>query len=146
MSIAVAESCTGGLLSSDFVAISGASKWYKGGIIAYNEKVKQELLGVKSIQNYCVSRECAEEMAKGVSKLFGSNIGISTTGFVEIFKPDDTNDAVKDQICHYCIYVAAIDKCYSYVVYPPSNTSMTRNQFREYIVNNVIHTFTSLKE
>jgi nicotinamide-nucleotide amidase len=82
-SIAVAESCTGGLISHLITDIPGASAYYLGGIIAYSNQIKIKQLGVNedTIQNYgAVSRETVLEMAAGVRMSFGADIGLSTSG------------------------------------------------------------------
>lgn len=83
MTIAVAESLTGGLISSKITDISGASSVFSGGVVSYTNDVKMSLLGVsqRTIDKYTeVSYQCAEEMALGVRKRLCSDIGISTTG------------------------------------------------------------------
>ncbi len=83
LTIAVAESCTGGHVCHQITNVSGSSAYLAGGIIAYSNKVKTELLGVdrKMLeQEGAVSRDVAERMADGVRDLLGSDIGISTTG------------------------------------------------------------------
>src|SRR5688572_3524771 len=72
MRLGVAESCSGGELSSTLLANSGASTYYVGGVIAYANKVKERLLGVQgpTLTRYgAVSAECALEMADGVRHL-----------------------------------------------------------------------------
>jgi len=81
--LAVAESCTGGALSARFTALSGASEYFLGGVVAYDNAVKTHVLGVDSAtieQHGAVSREVAEQMAAGVLRLTGSDYAISTTG------------------------------------------------------------------
>lgn len=81
--IAVAESCTGGLLANKLTNISGSSAYFERGIIAYSNQAKMDILGVpSSILEKCgaVSTETAMAMAKGVKKISGTDIGISTTG------------------------------------------------------------------
>jgi len=81
--LATAESCTGGLLSKRLTDIPGASKVYLGGVIAYSEQSKMELLGVESelIHKFgAVSREVALSMAEGVCLKLGADIGIGITG------------------------------------------------------------------
>jgi nicotinamide-nucleotide amidase len=83
LTIATAESCTGGLIGHTFTNVSGSSENFERGIIAYSNKAKIELLGVsKSIleEHGAVSKEVAEAMAEGVRKRSKVNIGISTTG------------------------------------------------------------------
>ena len=76
--VAVAESCTGGLLMARIVATPGSGDWFKGGVVAYHPEVKYELLGVDP--GPVVTARAAEQMAEGVRRLFGAEIGISTTG------------------------------------------------------------------
>ncbi|MDP3730559.1 MAG: CinA family protein [Candidatus Omnitrophota bacterium] len=83
MTIAVAESCTGGLISSRLTDISGSSDYFLMGIVAYSNKIKENILGVSPalLQKYgAVSKEAALEMAKGVRLLANTDIGIGVTG------------------------------------------------------------------
>lgn len=82
-SIATAESCTGGLIANTLTDIPGSSAYVLGGIVSYANSVKQEQLGVLEndlIQFGAVSKSVALQMAKGVAKATGADIGISTTG------------------------------------------------------------------
>ncbi|ROL57034.1 competence/damage-inducible protein A [Bacteroidetes/Chlorobi group bacterium Naka2016] len=81
--VAVAESCTGGLLGGEFTKISGSSKYFLGGIIAYSNEIKSVHLGIstETLSKYgAVSQETAIEMAYNVRKKFNSTYGISITG------------------------------------------------------------------
>ena len=81
--IATAESCTGGYIGNQLVLQAGASDVYKGSIIAYNNDVKSNLLGVDPglIRQYgAVSAEVAEAMVRGVCESLQTEVGISTTG------------------------------------------------------------------
>ena len=83
MTIAVAESCTGGLLGKMITDIPGASAYFLGGVIAYANAIKMKLLHVPSetLENYgAVSEQTAVSMAEGVRKLTGADIGVSITG------------------------------------------------------------------
>ncbi len=83
LSLAVAESCTGGLLAQKFTAIPGSSQFFKGGAVTYATESKISVLGVNenSIEKHSVvSKEVAEEMAKGAQKIFQSSYALSTTG------------------------------------------------------------------
>lgn len=82
-SLAVAESCTGGLLGATITAVSGSSDYFSGGIIAYSNMVKHQLLGVEqdTLERFgAVSAECAEALVAGLGRLFHCDIGISVTG------------------------------------------------------------------
>jgi nicotinamide-nucleotide amidase len=81
--IAVAESCTGGLLGARLTAIAGSSAVVLGGVIAYSNSVKERLLGVASeslVRHGAVSEQVAVEMAAGAREATGAEIGISLTG------------------------------------------------------------------
>jgi len=83
LKIAVAESCTGGLISHSITNISGSSNYFDRGIVTYSNKSKIELLGVKkeSLDKYgAVSKQVAIEMAEGIKKRSKVDIGVSTTG------------------------------------------------------------------
>jgi nicotinamide-nucleotide amidase len=81
--LAVAESCTGGLLGAALTNLPGSSRWYHGGVIAYDNSVKQGLLGVDpdTVQRHgAVSDQCAREMAVGVRASLGTHWALSITG------------------------------------------------------------------
>ncbi len=83
MTVCFAESCTAGMVSSEFVDIPGASNVFMGSVVSYGNKVKSNLLGVSDdvLDNLgAVSRECAQEMAEGARKLLGTDIAVSITG------------------------------------------------------------------
>jgi nicotinamide-nucleotide amidase len=83
ITLATAESLTGGELGALITAIPGASKTYLGGVVSYATEVKTDVLGVsqETVDTAgVVSRECAAEMATGVRDLVGADIGVSTTG------------------------------------------------------------------
>ena len=83
-SLAVAESCTGGLLASRFTDVPGASKLFKGGIVCYRNEVKINQLGIPDDiikQHGAVSAECAAAMATAAAELFESDYALSITGF-----------------------------------------------------------------
>lgn len=81
--LATAESCTGGTIASQLTAQAGASRYFRGGIVAYSNEVKECALGVKHStleQHGAVSEQTAREMAEGVRKRFDSDYAIATTG------------------------------------------------------------------
>lgn len=81
--LAVAESCSGGLLSHRITNVSGSSRYFLEGVVAYSNKSKIQLLGVNPalIQNHgAVSAEVAGAMAKGIKEKSGADFGLSTTG------------------------------------------------------------------
>lgn len=83
LTLAAAESLTGGLFCSRIVNVPGASSVLKGGFVTYTNKAKRKMLGVKktTLAKYtAVSKEAAEEMAKGAASEMGADIAVSMTG------------------------------------------------------------------
>ncbi len=81
--ISVAESCTGGLLASKMTEVPGSSEWFTGGVIAYTNELKEQLLGVDNslLSEYgAVSEPVARSMAEGVAAKTGSDVALSVTG------------------------------------------------------------------
>ena len=83
MTLAVAESCTGGLLGAKIVGVPGASQVFKGGVLCYADEVKHNLLNVPvsiTEDDGVVSSACAEAMAQGVRKLLDVDLAVAITG------------------------------------------------------------------
>jgi len=83
MKLAVAESCTGGLLASKLTSIPGSSDYFDRGVITYSNQAKTQILGVPEeiINKFgAVSPQVAEAMAKGIVKTSGADLGIAVTG------------------------------------------------------------------
>lgn len=83
LSVATAESCTGGLLAHTLTNISGSSEYFDRGIVSYSNQAKIELLGVPEQtlkQHGAVSKQTAKAMAIGIRERSNVDIGISTTG------------------------------------------------------------------
>ena len=82
--LSVAESCTGGLISNTFTDASGASDYFRGGIVSYSIEAKQDLLDVPEDmiqQHTAVSQEVAIAMASGAAEKFESDYALSVTGY-----------------------------------------------------------------
>lgn len=83
LTLSTAESCTAGNIASIITAIPGSSRFFKGGIIAYSNEIKENLLGVKpeTLEKYgAVSEETVIEMVKGAMKSMNSDCAIATSG------------------------------------------------------------------
>lgn len=92
LKLSVAESCTGGLLGAALTDIAGSSAYFRGGVIAYDNQIKHQLLGVEEsvLDKYgAVSDQTVIAMAKGVCKLFNTECAISVSG---IAGPDGGTD------------------------------------------------------
>jgi len=86
LTIAVAESMTGGLVAAKVVSVSGSSTYFEGSVTAYQVRQKETLLGIPPTffeANDVVSAEVVEAMAMGVQKLFNTDIGLATTGLAD---------------------------------------------------------------
>ena len=105
LKIAVAESCTGGLVSASLINYPGISSVFMEGCVTYSNEAKMKSLGVKqeTLDVYgAVSSQCAEEMAAGVAKRYNTNIGIATTG---IAGPDGGTDEKPVGLVYFGIYI-----------------------------------------
>lgn len=83
LSISVAESCTGGLISHRITNIPGSSDYFDRGVVVYSNTSKTQLLGVPKliIESFgAVSNETAKAMAEGIKKMSGSDLGLAVTG------------------------------------------------------------------
>ena len=82
--VSTAESCTGGRIAEAIIAVPGASKYFKGGIICYVNEVKENILGVSHElieEKTAVCEEVAIEMVKGACKTLNTDYAIAATGF-----------------------------------------------------------------
>ena len=82
--VSTAESCTGGRFAEAIIAVPGASKYFKGGIISYVNEIKESLLGVSAEvleAETAVCEEVAIQMVKGACKALNTDFAISATGF-----------------------------------------------------------------
>ncbi len=86
LTLSMAESCTGGFLSSCFTSLTGSSLFFKGSIISYSNEAKCKFLDIdnKFIEKHdVVSKDIAERMAIGARKKFNTNYALATTGYVD---------------------------------------------------------------
>lgn len=100
MTISFAESCTGGMLASTLINVSGSSNVINESYVTYSEEAKMRIFGVskETLNKYTVySSEVAEEMAEGLKKVTHANVCASVTG-----KAEDESGICK---CDYCIIV-----------------------------------------
>ncbi len=83
LTLAVAESCTGGLISHRVTDVPGSSEYFRGGVVAYADEVKAAIVRVRRgtlCQFGAVSEQTAREMANGVREILGTEIGLAVTG------------------------------------------------------------------
>ena len=104
--VATAESCTGGLLGKSITDVSGSSAVYPGGVISYCNRIKHEILGVdQDLLDTLgpVSAAVAFQMARGVRKIIGADLGVGVTGIAGP-NSDETGRPVG------LVYIAAADR------------------------------------
>ena len=83
LTVGTAESCTGGLIAGSLTAVAGASAYFYGGVVSYDNSVKQNVLGVPAqvlSTAGAVSEPCARAMAEGARRLLGTDLAVSVTG------------------------------------------------------------------
>jgi PncC family amidohydrolase len=113
--IGVGESCTGGLLGHIITNIPGSSVYFKGGVIAYANDVKRDLLGVapETLETYgAVSEQSAVEMAIGARTNTGADVGVSITG---IAGPDGGTEAKPVGLTWIGVSTVAEDRAERYI-------------------------------
>ncbi len=103
ITLSAAESCTGGLFSSYLTRVSGISSVFRGGVVAYDNQIKERILGVSNAtlgQYGAVSKQTAEEMANGIAEYFESDCGIGITG---IAGPDGGSEDKPVGLVYVCV-------------------------------------------
>ena len=128
LTLAVAESVTGGYLSGRLCAVPGASAVFKGAVVAYDPSVKHNVLGVPD--GPVVSEETAVAMAQGVREALGADIGLATTG---VAGPDELEGVPVGTVC---LAVAASDGAIATTVQMPGDRERIR-QFSTIAVLNM---------
>jgi PncC family amidohydrolase len=111
LTVAVAESCTGGLLGAVLTAVSGSSDYMRGGVIAYADDVKAEHLGVSRhllATHGAVSEEVARAMAHGARVRYGASIGIAITG---VAGPIDESSSKPAGLVYVAVETASVAEC-----------------------------------
>ena len=118
LTLAVAESVTGGYVAGRLCAVPGASAVFRGGVVAYNEEIKFDLLGVP--RGPVVTEDAAVAMAEGVRTRLGADIGIATTG---VAGPDESEGKPVGTVC---MAVAAADGALASTVRLPGDRERIR--------------------
>lgn len=131
--VATVESCTGGLLAGTLVNCSGISAYFQEGMVTYSNEAKTKLVGVKTEtlnRVGAVSEETAREMAEGVRRVTGADIGLSTTGIA-----GPTGGTDKKPVGLVYIGIALPEETYVYEL----RLKGTRQQVREKTVQTVLY-------
>ncbi len=124
LTLSVAESCTGGLLSAKITDIAGASKFYQGGACTYQNHIKHKILGVRqeTLDTYtAVSTQTAVEMADGCAWAFGTDLAVSVTGYAG---PDGGEDGTPVGTIYIGIHSRG--KSYAEMILDPSGRENAR--------------------
>jgi PncC family amidohydrolase len=111
LTLAVAESCTGGLLGAVLTAVPGSSDYMRGGVIAYADDVKAEHLGVSRhllATHGAVSEEVARAMAQGARVRYGAGVGIAITG---VAGPGDESSSKPAGLVYVAVETSSVAEC-----------------------------------
>lgn len=129
LTVSSAESCTGGLLAAKIVSVPGASKVFKGAVVAYDNSVKTNILKVREQiieQHGAVSEECVFEMAKKVKNMINSDLSVAISG---IAGPSGGSEAKPVGLAFICLWDGK--KSYIKRIFYPQE----RNMFRSRVVS-----------
>lgn len=139
LTVAFAESLTGGMIASKLVDVPGASEVLLGGVVSYTNEIKMNVLGVKedTIDAYTeVSEQCAMEMADGVRKLTGADIAFSATGYAGDYS--DPSDSDDDLVGTVWFGFATEDGTEAFCQYFPYKRDMVRLQSVEFVYKTIL--------
>ncbi len=141
--LAVAESCTGGLLSKRLTDVPGASKVFNGGVVAYSNDVKVKLLGVPAeliVQKGAVCAEVAEAMARGAAEQLGADFGVGITGIA-----GPTTDLTQKQVGTIFVSLFDGENVYTRALHLGSNRSRIRTMAVNHALDMLRRHMTALK-
>lgn len=136
LTLATAESCTGGLVGKLLTDIPGSSAVYLGGVISYTNGVKHRLLGVQedTLRVYtAVSRQTAHEMALGAREATGASIGVSVTGLAG---PDSDETGREVGLVYIAIDLPGVSYCKQLQL--PGDREAVRNQAAEAVLKLIL--------
>ena len=136
LTLATAESCTGGLVGKLLTDVPGSSAVYMGGVISYTNKVKRRLLGVQedTLRVYtAVSRQTAHEMALGAREVVQADIGVSVTGLAG---PDSDETGREVGLVYIAIDMPGVSFCKE--LHLSGNRAMVRKLAAEAVLKLVL--------
>jgi PncC family amidohydrolase len=125
LTVSVVESVTAGALSNAICSEPGSSRFFLGGIVAYNMETQKKLLDIDDVyaeKNNFANPFTTYEMAKNVTKIFHSRIGLATTGFsLPMYREENLEDGkceinVKIPYAYVCLYDSEIDYNFTYKI------------------------------
>jgi PncC family amidohydrolase len=115
LTIATAESCTGGLVSARITSVAGSSAYFLGGIVSYSNDAKHRLLGVPNLmlERYgAVSADTALAMARGVRRSLRTDIGVATTG---IAGPGGATETKPVGLVYVALAAEGVERCRRFI-------------------------------
>ncbi len=136
LTISTAESLTGGMIASNICNISGASNFFKGGVVSYTKEAKCSLLGLKmeDIEKYSVySNETVISMAKGIKKNTNSDIAIATSGVAG----PGADEGVEAGTVYFCFIIK--DKIITEKKLFKGSRNEVRSNASNYAINQIIN-------
>ena len=133
LTIAVAESCTSGLLASTLTDIQGSSNYFMGGIIVYNNLLKKTFLNIPK-NTIIYSKNCTNLMNIGLQKQIKANIYISVSGYLEPINLEDSG------VVFYSIFY----KNHNYSFRLQCYENLNREKQKEFVVNDIIDKLNSI--
>lgn len=136
LTLATAESCTGGVIASKLIRIPGASRYYLGGVVTYSDKMKTDLLGVDPkvlAQKGAVSEETVRQMAEGLLKKTGANYAVAVSG---IAGPDGGSIEKPVGTVWYAIATKDETKTWSRLI--PGNRELIIERSANYILSELL--------
>ena len=134
--VALAESCTGGLVCATLTELAGSSEWFERGFITYSNEAKTDCLGVPSelIETHgAVSEEVAKAMAEGARINSGSNVAISITGIA-----GPTGGSTEKPVGTVCFGWATENQTLTKTMRFDGDRQMVRQQATEFALNELI--------
>ncbi len=132
ITLAIAESCTGGMLASQLVDFAGSSSYLLGGVVSYANAIKEKILGVdaKTLADFgAVSKEVVEQMAKGAAERFSADLTVAITG---IAGPDGGSQEKPVGLVWFAVYYRGQMRSFSKIL------AGQRNVIRQRAVNHLV--------
>lgn len=111
LTLATAESCTGGTIASQITRMAGSSAYFRGGVVSYATEVKEHVLGVK-VTDGVVSQDTARQMALGAARVCRADCAVATTG---VAGPGPSDGQPQGTVCiAACLHEATISDTYHF--------------------------------
>jgi len=133
LTIAVAESCTSGLLANTLSNVYGSSRYLMGGVVAYNSSIKYTFLNIPK-HTIIYSKKCANLMNIGLQKQINADIYVSVTGYLEPLNIELTS----------VVFYSILYKNKNHSFRMRCRPNLNRQKQKEFVVNQIIYTLNSI--